>query len=130
MDTTSGRGRQVTEEVVHAMIRYLKERIGRGPEGYRTYVMDDMIILRLHNVLTPVEYAQAQSPESRKVIKDARTRLIEDLRPSLEEVFRQLTEANVVSMHSDLSTKTGESIIIFVLDRKLRDVSGGSGGVA
>ncbi|HLW59508.1 MAG TPA: Na-translocating system protein MpsC family protein [bacterium] len=30
--------------------------------------------------------------------------------------------ANVVSMHTDVSTKTGERLTVFVFDRKLTDL--------
>jgi uncharacterized protein YbcI len=110
---------QVTEEIVRAKIRYLKEHMGRGPEGYRTYVIDDMIIVRLLKVLTPAEYEQAGTPEGQRAIKDTRARLIHNLRASLEDLFQRLTGANVINVHSDLSTKSGEAIIIVVLDRKI-----------
>ena len=119
---TNKRIHQAAEEIVRAKIRYLKEHMGRGPEGYRTYVIDDMIIVRLLKILTPAEYEQAITPEGRIAIKGTRARLIHNLRPSLEELFVRLAGANVVSMHTDLSTKTGEGVIVFVLDRKISDL--------
>jgi uncharacterized protein YbcI len=110
---------RVTEEIVRAKIRYLNEHMGRGPEGYRTYVIDDMIIVRLLKVLTPAENQQATTAEGQGSIKATRMRLIHDIRPSLENLISRLTGANVISVHSDLSTKSGEAIIIVVLDRKI-----------
>ena len=121
MDPASSKRQQLMDEIVHAEIRFLKERMGRGPEGYRTYVMDDMIVLRLLRVLTPAEYQQATTVEGQSSIKATRTRLIHDIRPSLENLIKRLTGANVISVHSDLSTKSGEAIIILVLDRKIAD---------
>ncbi len=117
------------DEIVHAEIRFLKERMGRGPEGYRTYVKDDMIVLRLLRVLTPAEYQQATMAEGQSSIKATRTRLIHDIRPSLENLIKRLTGANVISVHSDLSTKSGEAIIILVLDRKIADRAEQSDGL-
>ena len=119
---------QVTEEIVRAKIRYLKEHMGRGPEGYRTYVIDDMIIVRLLKVLTPAENQQATTAEGQGSIKATRMRLIHDIRPSLEDLIRRLTGANVISVHSDLSTKTSEAIIIVVLDRKMAHRGDGLAG--
>ena len=119
---------RVTEEIVRAKIRYLNEHMGRGPEGYRTYVIDDMIIVRLLKVLTPAENQQATTAEGQGSIKATRMRLIHDIRPSLEDLIKKLTGANVISVHSDLSTKTGEAIVILVLDRKMADLPGRSAG--
>jgi uncharacterized protein YbcI len=119
MDPASSKRQQLMDEIVHAEIRFLKERMGRDPEGYRTYVMDDMIVLRLLRVLTPAENQQATTAEGQGSTKATRMRLIHDIRPSLENLISRLTGANVISVHSDLSTKTGEAIMIVVLDRKI-----------
>ena len=111
---------RVAMGVAHTMMRVLKERLGRGPEGFRTYLIDDMIVVRLFNVLTPVEYEHAKTVEGRRSIKDVRSRLLEDLGPSLGDAIRNSTGAEVTSLHSDLSTKTGEAVVIFVLDPKIR----------
>lgn len=108
--------------VARTMIRALKERLGRGPEGFRTYLIDNMIMIRLLKVLTPVEYETAKTVEGRRSIKDARTRLLEGLGPSLEETIRNSTGARVTSVHSDLSTRTGEAFVIFVLDHEIKDL--------
>jgi uncharacterized protein YbcI len=127
MPSGSGRKQEVAEEIVHTIIRSLKERIGRGPEGYRTYFVDDLLIVRLLRDLTPVEYEQAKTPGGRRSIKDTRSRLIQDLRPALEDRIKHLTGANVISVHSDLSTRTGERVIVFVLDRTVAGLLGNHG---
>ncbi len=112
----------VAAGVAHTMIRILKERLGRGPEGFRTYVIDDMIVIRLLKGLTTVEYEHAKTLEGRQSIKEVRNRLLDDLGPSLGDAIRTSTGAGVVSIHSDLSTKTGETLVIFVLDHAIRDL--------
>jgi uncharacterized protein YbcI len=98
--------------------------LGRGPEGYRTYLIDDMIVIRLLKALTSIEYEHAKAPDGRRLVKDTHDRLIHELRPSLEDLIKKSTGASVISLHSELSTRTGERIIIFVLDRKVRDIVG------
>jgi uncharacterized protein YbcI len=121
---------QVAEEIVRVMMQFLRERLGRGPEGYRTYVVDDLIVIRLLKVLTPLEHEQARVAGGWRSIKDTRNRLIQDLRPSLEGLMQKSTGAGVISIHADLSTKTGEHMIILVLDRKVREPPGRSNGIA
>ena len=125
-DPALGKRAQVAEEIVRLTMRSLRERLGRGPEGYRTYLVDDMIVIRLLKALTPVEYEQAKTPEGRNSIKDTRRRMIQDLRPAIEDLIKKSVGAGVISIHSDLSTKTGEGIVIVVLDHAIRDLAGGT----
>ena len=43
-------------------------------------------------------------------------------RGELEEIIKSHTGCNVTSIHSDVSTKTGEQMAIYVLDRNLEIV--------
>jgi uncharacterized protein YbcI len=122
----SDRNQPVVDEMVRAMTRFFKDRLGRGPEGYRTYLVDDMIVIRFLKTLTSAEYEMAKTSEGRRSVKDTHGRLMGELRPGLEELIRKSTGADVISVHSDLSTRTGESVNIFVLDRKVRQLPGGS----
>ena len=44
-----------------------------------------------------------------------RTHLIETARPVLEALVEEITGVKVVSLHHDISTVTGEEIVIFIL---------------
>ena len=119
MEKTKGK---MEAEISEAVIRFEKEFMGRGPLETKSYILDDMIIVRLRDVLTPAEKQLAQSDDpndGRVLIKRMRHALLEKGRPLLEAAIFSITGENVVSVHSDLSTKTGEKIIIFSLDGKL-----------
>ena len=114
--------REIEREVGQAIIRFEKEYMGRGPLEVKTYVIDDMIFLRLKNVLTPAELklSQTESPErGRRLIKEVRQELIEKARPLLDSVIRDILGIEVVSLHTDISSKTGERIIVFTLERRI-----------
>ena len=53
------------------------------------------------------------------LIKKLRQQLVEQGRPELEVVISRVTGAKVISLHTDISTKTGERIVVFVLDREV-----------
>ncbi|MBN2627701.1 MAG: DUF2294 domain-containing protein [Spirochaetales bacterium] len=109
-------------EISDAVIRFEKEFMGRGPLETKSYILDDMVIVRLRDVLTPAEkkLAQADDPnDGRVIIKRMRHALLEKGRPLLEASIAHITGRTVISVHSDLSTKTGEKIIIFSMDKKL-----------
>ncbi|HIC94009.1 MAG TPA: DUF2294 domain-containing protein [Anaerolineae bacterium] len=114
---------QVEAAISKALVQFEKEYMGRGPSDARTYIIRDMVFVRLKGVLTPAEQKLAQDAEGRALIKQVRSQLLEGSRTLLEEMIRHLTGSQVVSLHADISTRTGERIIIFTLkddlERKL-----------
>lgn len=112
---------ELEAEVSNAVMRFKREYMGRGPEDVRTYLMDDMALVRLKGVLTPAErrLAQVEDPHrGRDLIKQVRLELIEHGRELLEGAVKAILGVGIVSLHSDVSTRTGESIILFTLDAK------------
>jgi uncharacterized protein YbcI len=109
---------QLEASISEAIIRFEKDFMGRGPLDARSYVMDDMVLVRLSNALTPVEIKLAGTKEARQgrdLIKQIRMELLELGRPMLEETISELTGCSVESLHTDISTRTGERIIVFTL---------------
>ena len=110
---------QIEAEISEAIIKFEKEYMGRGPDETKTYIINDMIVIRLQRVLTLAEQQLAQSDgdaKGRTLIKQVRTELLEKARPLLEAMVRDITGRKVNSMHTDISTTTGERIIVFTLD--------------
>lgn len=110
---------QVEAEICEAIIRFEKEFMGRGPIETKTYIIDDLVLVRLKGILTPAEQQLVQSEHTsrgRELIKQVRHELIERGRPLLEAAIQDLLGRKTVSLHTDLSTETGERVIIFSLD--------------
>ncbi|NLD94331.1 MAG: DUF2294 domain-containing protein [Fibrobacter sp.] len=113
---------QIEAEISDALTRFEKEHMGRGPLETKTYILEDMIIVRFRGVLTRSELALAKSDKNaraRELIKLVRIELIENGRDELEDKIRSLTRRRVRSLHTDISTATGEKVIIFTLDRPI-----------
>jgi uncharacterized protein YbcI len=114
---------QIEPEISDAIIRFEKDYMGRGPMEARTYILDDMILVRLKGVLTPAERKLASDDagfEGRELIKQVRLKLVERGRTLLESLIQGNTGATVVSLHTDISTRTGERVIVFALSKPLR----------
>lgn len=112
--------RQVEAEVSDAITRFEKEHMGRGPLESRTYIIDDMVIIRQRGALTKAELSLIRSDRngrSRDLIKQVRIELIENGRPLLEDMIKTAIRRKIKSLHTDLSTVTGEKIIVITLDR-------------
>jgi uncharacterized protein YbcI len=106
-------------EIRQALIRFEKEYMGRGPLETRVFFMEDMVIVRLEGVLIPTEIHLAQSADGRRLLKRVRTKLLEKGRPLLETVIRDILGVEVQSLHTDISTRTGERLIVFRLKKNL-----------
>jgi uncharacterized protein YbcI len=110
---------QLEAEISEALIKFEKEYMGRGPEQTKTYIIGDLIVVRLQRVLTPAEQQLAGASDEMRgltLIKQVRTELLEKARPLLEQIILDLTSRAVKSLHTDISTATGERVIIFTLD--------------
>lgn len=113
---------QLESEISEAMTRFEKEHMGRGPIETKTYIFEDMIIVRLKGVLTKAEHALVKSDRSfraRELIKQVRIELIENGRSILEDMIREIVRRKVRSLHTDISTETGERLIVFTLDKSV-----------
>lgn len=110
---------QVEAEISNAVIQFEKDYMGRGPKETQTYIIDDMILLRLKGVLTPAEQQLAKNPEGTNLIKQVRSNLLEQGRGLLSELIEKMTGLKVISLHTDISTKSGERVIIFSLSENL-----------
>jgi uncharacterized protein YbcI len=100
------------------MSRFEQEHMGRGPKDIRAHLIDDFIVVRLQGVLTAAEQhlVKTLAPEKgRDLLKQVRTHLMETARPTLETMVQGVTGVSVVSLHHDISTLTGEEVVIFTL---------------
>jgi uncharacterized protein YbcI len=98
--------------------RFEQEYMGRGPKSIHAHLLDDLLVVRLHGVLTAAERHLAQSlpvEKGRDLLKQVRTHLIETARPVMEALVEEATGVKVVSLHHDISTTTGEKILVFTL---------------
>ena len=110
---------QMEAQIATAITQFDREHLGRGPHEVRAWIIQDMILLRLQGVLTPAEEKLARDPEGHRLIKEVRRQLVEGSRDMLDEMVEQITGLKVVSLHSDMSIKRGERIIVFTLTEDL-----------
>jgi uncharacterized protein YbcI len=108
---------QIEAEISDAMVRLQREQTGRGPNQARAYIVEDMIIVRLQEVLTPAERQLTGNPHGQSLIKQFHQQMHEIARRSLEQIIESATGCRVLSIHNDVSTKTGEQVAIYVLDQ-------------
>ena len=109
---------EIEAAVCEGMSRFQQEYMGRGPKDIRTHLIGDLLLVRLQGVLTAAEQhlVTTLSPEKgRDLLKQVRTQLIEIARPALEALVQEITGIKPRSLHHDISTLTGEEVVIFTL---------------
>ncbi|MFC2088489.1 DUF2294 domain-containing protein [Calditrichota bacterium] len=111
---------QIEEEISKSITKFEKEHLGRGPIEVKTYILDDIILIRLKGILTTAEKRLAKENDGAQIIKQIRRRLIESSRPLLEEIINNITGENIKSLHTDISSRTGERIFVLCLGENLQ----------
>ncbi|MFH1957840.1 MAG: DUF2294 domain-containing protein [bacterium] len=110
---------QLESQISEAIIKFEIEHMGRGPEETKTYIIKDMIFIRLKGVLTTSEKNLAKNLEGKLLIKKTRVLLLEKSRNLLEKLIQNIIGIKLITLHTDISTKTGERIIVFIMDENL-----------
>ena len=108
---------EIEAAICEGISRFEQEYMGRGPKDIRTHLIGDVVIVRLVGVLTSAEQqlVKSMSDKGRDLLKEVRTHLIETARPLMVDMIHKVTGINVVSLHHDISTVTGEEFVIFTL---------------
>ena len=109
---------EIEAAVCDGVSRFEQEYMGRGPKDIRAHLLGDLLVVRLQGVLTAAEQHLVRTlpPEKgRDLLKQVRTQLIEIARPVLSAAVAEATGVQIVSLHHDISTVTGEEVILFTL---------------
>ena len=104
--------------ICEGITRFEQDYMGRGPKNIHTYLLGDLLVVRLQGVLTAAEQQLVKSlpaEKGRDLLKQVRTHLIETARPILESMVQEVTGIKVLSLHHDISTVTGEEVVLFTL---------------
>lgn len=109
---------EIEAAIGQGISRFEQDYMGRGPKQIHTHLIGDLLVIRLHGVLTAAEQQLVKTLEpakGRDLLKQVRTHLIETARPVLEKMVTEITGVRVLSLHHDISTATGEEVVLFTL---------------
>jgi uncharacterized protein YbcI len=109
---------EIEAAMCEGMSRFEQDYMGRGPKDIRTYLIGDLLVVRLQGVLTAAEQQLVKAlaaEKGRDLLKQVRTHLLETARPVMEALIEEVTGVKAVSMHHDISTLTGEEVVLFTL---------------
>jgi len=109
---------EIEAAICQGISRFEQEFMGRGPKSIHAHLINDLLVVRLQGVLTAAEQHLVRTlpPEKgRDLLKQVRTHLVETARPMLEAMVEQVTGSKILSLHHDVSTLTGEELVLFTL---------------
>jgi uncharacterized protein YbcI len=109
---------EIEAAICEGISRFEQEYMGRGPKDIHAHLIGDLLLVRLQGVLTAAEQQLVKTLPAEKgmgLLKQVRTQLMETARPALEALVRDITGVKVVSLHHDISTATGEEVVLFTL---------------
>jgi uncharacterized protein YbcI len=109
---------EIEAAICAGITHFEQEYMGRGPKHIQTHLIGDLLVVRLQGVLTAAEQQLVKSlpaAKGRDLLKQVRTHLIETARPVMEAMIQEVTSVKVLSLHHDISTVTGEEIVLFTL---------------
>ena len=112
---TSG---EIEAAICQGMSRFMQDCMGRGPKDIHAHLIGDLLVVRLQGVLTTAEQhlvKTLQAEKGRDLLKQVRTQLIETARPIMEAMVKEITGIKVLTLHHDISTRTGEEVVLFTL---------------
>lgn len=121
MEVTAKTKGQIEAAITTAITQFERDFLGRGPKNARAFIVADMAIVRLMGILSPAEQKLGTEPGGVELIKQMRSRLIESSSGVLIQLVEEATGTRVTTMHTDISSRTGERIFVFGLDRSLEE---------
>jgi uncharacterized protein YbcI len=110
---------EIEAEISRAIVQFEIDYMGRGPKESRTYIIEDMVIVRLRGVLTPAEEQLTKTIDGKELVKKMRATLIDKARFLLYQVVSDITGSKITDLHTDISLDSGERVFVFVLDTNL-----------
>jgi uncharacterized protein YbcI len=118
---------EIEAAICDGISRFEQEYMGRGPKDIHAYLLGDLLVVRLTGVLTVAEHQLVTSlptAKGRDLLKQVRIHLIETARPVMEAMVEKVTGSKVISLHHDISTSTGEEVVLFTLEKSplFRDI--------
>lgn len=109
---------EIEAAICQGVGRFEQEFMGRGPKDIHAFLIGDLLVVRLQGVLTAAEQHLVRTlpaEKGRDLLKQVRCQLVETARPMMEAMVEEVTGASVLSLHHDISTVTGEEVVVFTL---------------
>ena len=110
---------EIEAEISRAIVQFEIDYMGRGPKEARTYIIEELVVVRLKGVLTPAEEQLTKTMDGKELVKKMRATLVDKARVLLYQVVGDITGSKIMDLHTDISIDSGERVFVFVLETNL-----------
>jgi uncharacterized protein YbcI len=118
-----GKSKQEVESAVSARLsKFLKEQMGEQVEAITTQLLEDTIIVRLKDLLTPAERRLIKDREGLRLIEELKGKLMEGSKDNLKTLIKDLTGVEAADIHASFNTQHSELVIVFSMLENLEKV--------
>lgn len=101
------------------LTRWEKMYLGQGSLSTKADIIRNMVIVSMKSNMTPAEKQLSSTFENMLALKRHQTGLLEAGRTDINQIMKDLTGLEIISLHTDISTRTGERIIVIILSDDL-----------
>lgn len=105
---------EIEAVICEKVSRLQRDFWGRGPNEICSHLFNSLLIVHIRGSLMPFEKHLNDRVE---IIKQFRSQTMILLRPNLSQIISENTDTELVSLHHDISTVTGEELIVFSLNK-------------
>lgn len=110
---------QVEAQISEAVTELERAQVGTKPKEVKSYIIEDIVVIELKDVLTPIEQELTKHPKGVELVKRCRACLLERAQNIFKEIIHNLLNVEVVAVYADISTKVNEGSIIFTLSENV-----------
>lgn len=110
---------QIESSITESLTRFEREFLGKGPKFARTFVFGDLVVVRLLGMMSQGEKRLCEEGGGIELFKQMRSRLVEGSGADIKKIIAEACGCGVVSMHTDISSNTGERVFVFTLEEAL-----------
>jgi len=110
---------QVEAQISEAVTELERARVGTEPKEVKSHIIEDIVVIELKDVLTPIERELTKHPEGVELVKRCRACLLERAQNIFKEIIHNLLNVKVVALYADISTKVNKGSIIFTLSENV-----------
>jgi uncharacterized protein YbcI len=95
-----------------------KEIFGKGPERVHTDFVGNMAISVMHGNLTPTEKFISRDPDGLNVVRNARTKMIQDLyKQKVPEGMEDLMGSKLLHLFNDIKVEEDMAVSVFIFEK-------------
>jgi uncharacterized protein YbcI len=103
----------MAEQIAQAAAAFQQQRTGHAPKSVSVVLTGDMLVVTLHDALSPAEQAVAQSPEGAAKVQEFHRQLFHNASDKLRQEIRRITGMEVREASAEVEPRTGAIVQVF-----------------